>query len=118
MPDADTLWAVLVVGDDLSAVGRDDGLAEEAHGVTASEVGDGVTGEAAVEAGEVLGRLEHDVGRELARVEGPVVGALCVLGYAARPDRFVNKPPVPPAAPVAAWINPPKEIPKPVPDLP
>ena len=38
--------------------------------------------------------------------------------YAARPDRFVNKPPVPPAVPVAAWINPPKETAQPVLDLP
>ena len=29
--------------------------------------------------------------------------------YIARPDRFVNKPPTPPALPVAAWINKPVE---------
>ena len=38
--------------------------------------------------------------------------------YAARPERFVNKRPEPPAVPVAAWINPPKETTQPVPDLP
>jgi hypothetical protein len=27
--------------------------------------------------------------------------------YAAHPERFVRRPPVPPAVPTAAWINPP-----------
>jgi putative transposase len=31
--------------------------------------------------------------------------------YAAHPERFVRKPPVPPALPTAAWINQPKEEP-------
>jgi putative transposase len=31
--------------------------------------------------------------------------------YAAHPERFVNKPPVPPRLPGPAWINPPKERP-------
>jgi putative transposase len=30
--------------------------------------------------------------------------------YAAHPERFVNKPPVPPALPGPAWINQPKEV--------
>mgnify|MGYP001820327789 FL=1 len=30
--------------------------------------------------------------------------------YAAHPERFVNKPPVPPALPGPAWINRPKEV--------
>jgi putative transposase len=28
------------------------------------------------------------------------------------PQRFVNKPPTPPAKPTAAWINPPTKMPK------
>ena len=31
--------------------------------------------------------------------------------YAAHPERFVRKPPTPPALPSAAWINPPKNQP-------
>ena len=38
--------------------------------------------------------------------------------YAAHPERFVNKPPTPPAVPSAVWINPPKEAAQPVPVLP
>ena len=36
----------------------------------------------------------------------------CVLeaAYAAHPERFVRKPPVPPELPTAAWINKPKEV--------
>jgi putative transposase len=34
--------------------------------------------------------------------------AVLKAAYAAHPERFVNKPPVPPAPPTAAWINPPK----------
>jgi putative transposase len=51
------------------------------------------------------------------RADAVVEGRRSVLNaaYAARPDRFVNKPPSPPAAPVAAWINPPKEEPEPMP---
>ena len=30
--------------------------------------------------------------------------------YAAHPERFVNKPPAPPALPGPAWINQPKEV--------
>ncbi len=30
--------------------------------------------------------------------------------YAARPERFINRPPVPPALPGAAWINKPTAI--------
>jgi len=29
--------------------------------------------------------------------------------YATRPERFVRRPPAPPALPTAAWINKPKE---------
>jgi putative transposase len=29
--------------------------------------------------------------------------------YAAHPERFVRKPPIPPQLPTAAWINKPKE---------
>jgi hypothetical protein len=40
-------------------------------------------------------------------------GALAGLdaAYAAHPERFVNKHPVPPRLPGPAWINPPKEPP-------
>lgn len=30
--------------------------------------------------------------------------------YAAHPERFVRKPPVPPRLPMAVWINGPKEV--------
>jgi len=33
--------------------------------------------------------------------------AVLAQAYAAHPARFVNGPPVPPALPTAAWINPP-----------
>ncbi len=35
--------------------------------------------------------------------------AVLTAAYAAHPERFVRKPPQPPALPVAAWINEPKE---------
>jgi putative transposase len=34
--------------------------------------------------------------------------AVLSAAYAAHPERFVHKPPQPPALPEAAWINPPK----------
>ena len=33
--------------------------------------------------------------------------AVLTAAYAAHPERFVNRPPTPPALPTAAWINPP-----------
>ena len=33
--------------------------------------------------------------------------AILTAAYAAHPDRFVHKPPEPPAVPTAVWINPP-----------
>ena len=35
-----------------------------------------------------------------------------IAAYAAHPERFVNKVPVPPALPTAAWINPPSPTPR------
>ena len=38
-------------------------------------------------------------------------GHVLDAAYAAHPERFVRKPPVPPELPTAAWINKPKEVP-------
>ncbi len=39
--------------------------------------------------------------------------AVLTAAYAAHPDRFVRKPPEPPALPAAVWINPPAPGPGP-----
>jgi putative transposase len=38
--------------------------------------------------------------------------------YAAHPERFVRRPPVPPTVPTAAWINPPPPGTEPTPGRP
>lgn len=38
--------------------------------------------------------------------------AVLDAAYQARPDRFVRRPPTPPALPVPAWINPPPTVPE------
>ena len=50
----------------------------------------------------------HAVHHGLAASQRHRRAAVLAAAYAARPDRFVRKIPVPPALPAAAWINPPK----------
>jgi hypothetical protein len=38
-------------------------------------------------------------------------GLVLEAAYAAHPERFVRKPPTPPALPIVAWINQPEEDP-------
>jgi putative transposase len=48
--------------------------------------------------------VHHGHARELHAARAVVLAA----AYARHPERFVRKPPVPPALPVAVWINKPK----------
>jgi putative transposase len=53
----------------------------------------------------------HDVHHGLADQRQPARAAVLTAALAARPERFVRRPPVPAALPTAAWINPPKRLP-------
>jgi len=55
-----------------------------------------------------LGLLSpHDVHHGLAEGKRAARATVLATAYAARPERFVRRPPTPPALPRAAWINPP-----------
>ena len=43
-------------------------------------------------------------------VAGAGHNSLLTAAYAAHPERFVRRPPAPPALPAAVWINPPAPI--------
>ena len=49
----------------------------------------------------------HDVHDGLAETKRAARAAVLATAYAATPERFVRRPPTPPALPTAAWINPP-----------
>ena len=49
----------------------------------------------------------HDVHYGLADTRRAARAAVLAAAYAATPERFVRRPPTPPALPTAAWINPP-----------
>ena len=49
----------------------------------------------------------HDVHHGLADVKRAARAAVLATAYARTPERFVRRPPTPPALPTAAWINPP-----------
>jgi len=50
----------------------------------------------------------HDVHHGLADAKRSQRALVLTAAYAARPDRFVRRPPTPALLPVAAWINPPQ----------
>ena len=50
----------------------------------------------------------HDVHYGLADARQAARAAVLAAAHARHPERFVRHPPVPPALPTAAWINPPK----------
>jgi putative transposase len=50
----------------------------------------------------------HDVHYGLAEARRAQRAEVLTAAYAARPDRFVHRPPTPAALPTAVWINPPK----------
>ena len=54
------------------------------------------------------GHTPHDVHHGLAAARQQQRARVLTAAYAARPDRFVRRPPTPAALPTAAWINPPK----------
>ena len=54
------------------------------------------------------GHTPHDVHHGLAAARQRQRARVLTAAYAARPDRFVRRPPTPAALPTAAWINPPK----------
>lgn len=49
----------------------------------------------------------HDVHHALAPARQAQRATVLTTAYAAHPERFVRRPPTPPALPTAAWINPP-----------
>jgi len=52
----------------------------------------------------------HDVHHGLAEVRHAARAAVLAAAYASTPERFVRRPPIPPALPSAAWINPPPRL--------
>ena len=52
----------------------------------------------------------HDVHHALASARQVHRATVLTTAYAAHPERFVRRPPTPPALPTAAWINPPQRL--------
>lgn len=53
----------------------------------------------------------HDVHHALAAARQVQRATVLTTAYTAHPERFVHRPPTPPALPTAAWINPPRPLP-------
>jgi putative transposase len=55
----------------------------------------------------------YDVHHALAAMRQSQRATVLTAAYAAHPERFVRRPPTPPALPTAVWINPPQLLPTP-----